>query len=163
MRQIRDGMHLEMLLTNNKQNKEMKKYISIGVLVAIILFVLSFVILTAFSNPLNCESAKLTILKVYSVFALIMTAYWIYLIVETFKSKKWFFGAILAIGLLLCLFIRSSPYEGLYFETRIIIFLVDIIIWSLYYVKCRDSSLLIIILGLSVLLLVLPYCLILWD
>lgn len=141
----------------------MKKYISIGMLIAIILFALSFIIITTFSNPLNCDSSKLNITTICFVFALIMTVYWIFCIVETFKSKKWYYGATLLIGLLFFYYIPSSLRQGLFLEIGTSIFLLNVIIWCIYYAKYRDPCYLILILGWLVFLLTSPYCKILCD
>ena len=141
----------------------MKNCISIVVLVATLLFVLSFVIITTFSNPLNCENAKSIITTTCSVFALIMTSYWLYCIVETFRAKKWLYGAILMVGLLSFFQIPLYIQQGLFLEMGTSIFLLNMIIWGIYHAKYRDLRFLILIGGWLVFLLTLPYCKILWD
>lgn len=156
-------MHFGMLLSNNKHIKWMKKYISVGVLTAILFFALSFIIITTFSNPIECERSKQNITIGYSVFAFIMTGYWVYCIVETFKSKKWFYGIIILVGLFVFFYIPSSLYQGLFLEIGTCIFLLNMLIWCVYYVKYRDMCFLILIVGWLFFLLTLPYCTILYD
>ena len=141
----------------------MKKYISIGVLIAILLYALLFMIITTFSNPLNCESANLIITTSCFVFALIMTSYWLYCIVETFKSKKRFHGVILLVGLLIFFYVPLSLQQGLFLKTGTSVFLLNLIIWCTYYIKYRDLRFLILLGGWLCFLLTLPYCEILWD
>ena len=160
---IRGGLRFVMLLSNNKPTKYMKKNISIGVLIAILLFVLLFVTITTFSNPLNCESANMIITTTSSVFALIMTSYWLYCIVETFRSKRWLYGTILLVGLLSFFYIPFYLRQGLFLEIGTSIFLLNIIFWCIYFAKYRDLSFLILIMGWSFFLLTSPYCELLWD
>ena len=141
----------------------MNKYISIGVLTALIIFVLLFIVITTFSNPIECGSANLTITTTYSVIVLIMTGYWIYCIVEALKTTKWFYGVILLVGLLVFYYIPFSLHQGLFLEIGTSVFLLNIILWCMYYVKYRDLCFLILIGGWLVILLTLPYCKILWD
>lgn len=162
MRPILGGMLLGMFLSNIKQ-KNMNKYISIGVLVAILVFALSFVIITTFSNPQNGKNANLIITTVYSVFAFIMAGYWICCIVETFKAKKWLYGTILLVGLLLFFIIPISLRQGLFLQIGTIIFLLNMMIWGICYVKYRELFFLILIGGWLIFLLALPYCEILFD
>ena len=141
----------------------MKKYISFGMMVVILMFALSFVVITTFSNPLHCESTKSTFLTCYTVFALIMTGYWIFFIVETFKSKTWYHGVILLVGILSFISIPSYRQYGLFSEIGTCLFLLNIVIWCIYYAIYRDLRLLILIIGWMFFLLLMPYSEILWD
>lgn len=141
----------------------MKKNISIGVLIAILLFVLSFITITTFSDPLYCERTNSIITTIYSLFAIIMTSYWLYCIVETFRLKKLLQGVVLLVGFLSFFHIPFSLRQGLFLEIGTSIFLINMIIWCIYYAKYRDLRFLILIGGWLFFLLTLPYFKILWD
>jgi len=141
----------------------MNNHISFGVLIAILVFALFFVIITEYSDPLCNENANLIITTVDTMFAIIMIGYWIYCIVETFKSKKRSYGVILIVGLLIFFYVPLFLQQGIFLETGTSIFLLNLIIWCIYYAKYRNLCFLILIGGWLCFLLTLPYCKILWD
>ena len=139
------------------------KGISIGVVIATIAFSLIFVFATTFYNPLVCESCKNIILISYTIYFAIVLGYWIFFIINKLVHgfEKW--GIILLLGAVLFFIIPALSGQGLLLEIGMSILVLNMIVWSIYYIIQKDARVLILISGIIVIILTLPYCGILWD
>ena len=144
----------------------LKNYITIGTFVATVIFILSYILIIAFKNPLANAITNDIISTEFILYFLIMIGYWIYCTVKLLLSKTETIkniGRSFLFGMFLFFACPIFLQQGLLTTPGTCLIIGNIIAWSVYYIIKKDQNFLLLICGFLVILLTVPYCSILWD